>query len=99
MTLRIALLSRSIWVAAGFGVAELASGGAGASAVGSVAGDGSASGADGSVSGGAGASVAGVTRGVRQATEYGADCMQGRFGPPRPAGGPEPTGAAAADGV
>jgi para-nitrobenzyl esterase len=26
--------------------------------------------------------------GVRQASEYGADCMQGRFGPPPPAGAP-----------
>ena len=28
--------------------------------------------------------------GVRQAAEYGADCMQGRFGPPPPAGAPAP---------
>ena len=28
--------------------------------------------------------------GVRQAAEFGADCMQGRFGPPPPAGAPAP---------
>jgi para-nitrobenzyl esterase len=28
--------------------------------------------------------------GVRQAAEFGADCMQGRFGPPPPPGAPAP---------